>query len=72
VATHGHIPSEPRQLDGFAFVPYKFWLHDMLSGMNLNPKFDMVKGSKCNLCVQSKQFYNPHKAVAVRNLPTFL
>jgi len=39
-----------------------------LAGMNLIPKFDLVKGSKCHVCVQSKQPRKPHKAAAVRNL----
>jgi hypothetical protein len=32
-----------------------------LAGMNLIPKFDLVKGSKCHVCVQSKQPRKPHK-----------
>ena len=39
-----------------------------LAGMNLIPKFDLVKGSKCHVCVQSKQPRKPHKAAAARNL----
>jgi transposase InsO family protein len=39
-----------------------------LAGMNLTPKFNLVKGSKCHVCVQSKQPRKPHKAAAARNL----
>ena len=39
-----------------------------LAGMNLIPKFDMVKGSKCHVCVQSKQPHKPHKTAEVRDL----
>ena len=39
-----------------------------LAGMNLIPKFDVVKGSKCHVCVQSKQPRKPHKAAAAKNL----
>ena len=36
--------------------------------MNLIPKFDVVKGSKCHVYVQSKQPRKPHRAAAARNL----
>ena len=36
--------------------------------MNLIPKFNLVKGSKCHVCMQSKQPRKPHKAVEARNL----
>jgi hypothetical protein len=39
-----------------------------LANLNLIPKFDLVKGSKCQVCVQSKQPRKPHKAVEARNL----
>jgi hypothetical protein len=39
-----------------------------LANMNLIPKFNVVKGSKCHVCVQSKQPRKPHKAAEVRNL----
>jgi hypothetical protein len=39
-----------------------------LASMNLIPKFDSVKGSKCHVCVQSKQPHKPHKAAAARDL----
>jgi hypothetical protein len=32
-----------------------------LANLNLIPKFDLVKGSKCQVCVQSKQPRKPHK-----------
>jgi transposase InsO family protein len=39
-----------------------------LANLNLIPKFDLVKGSKCQVCVQSKQSRKPHKAAEARNL----
>ena len=39
-----------------------------LAGLNLISKFDLVKGSKCHVCVESKQPYKPHKAAAARDL----
>jgi hypothetical protein len=39
-----------------------------LANLNLIPKFDLVKGSKCQVCVQSKQPRKPHKAMEARNL----
>ena len=39
-----------------------------LAGLNLIPKFDLVKGSKCHVCVESKQPHKPHKAAKVRDL----
>jgi hypothetical protein len=35
-----------------------------LAGLNLIPKFDLVKSSKCHICVESKQPCKPHKATA--------
>ena len=35
-----------------------------LAGLNLILKFDLVKGSKCHVCVESKQPSKPHKAAA--------
>lgn len=35
--------------------------------MSLNPKFGLVKDSKCQACVQSKQACKPHKAAEKRN-----
>ena len=46
----------------------KFWFYNMLSLYEFNSKFDLVKGSKCHVCVQSKQPRKPHKAAAARNL----
>jgi hypothetical protein len=40
----------------------------LLANMNLIPKFNFAKGSKCHVCVQSKQLHKPHKAAEVRNL----
>jgi hypothetical protein len=39
-----------------------------LANLNLIPEFDLVKGSKCQVCVQSKQPRKPHKAAEERNL----
>ena len=39
-----------------------------LAGLNLILKFDLVKGSKCHVCVESKQPRKPHKAAAARDL----
>jgi transposase InsO family protein len=39
-----------------------------LANMNLIPKFNVVKGSKCHVCVQSKQLRKPHKTAKTRNL----
>jgi hypothetical protein len=39
-----------------------------LAGLDLIPKFDLVKSSKCHVCVESKQPRKPHKAATARNL----
>jgi hypothetical protein len=39
-----------------------------LARLNLIPKFDVVKGSKCHSCVEAKQPRKPHKAVVAREL----
>jgi hypothetical protein len=39
-----------------------------LINLNLIPKSNMVKSSKCHVCMQSKQPRKPHKAAEVRNL----
>ena len=39
-----------------------------LTNLNLIPKFNLVKDSKCQVCVQSKQPRKPHKAAEARNL----
>ena len=36
--------------------------------MNLIMKFDLVKGSKCHVCVETKQPRKTHKAAAARDL----
>jgi hypothetical protein len=36
--------------------------------LNLIPKFDLVKGSNYQVCVQSKQPRKPHMAAEARNL----
>jgi hypothetical protein len=40
------------------------------ANLNLIPKFDLVKGSMCQVCMQSKQPRKPHKSVQARNLAT--
>jgi hypothetical protein len=39
-----------------------------LACLSLIPKFDVVKGSKCYVCVEVKQPRKPHKAVVAREL----
>ena len=39
-----------------------------LASLNLISKFDLVKGFKCHVCVESKQPRKPHKAAAPRDL----
>ena len=39
-----------------------------LASLNLIPKFDVVKNSKCHVCVEAKQPRKPHKAAAAREL----
>jgi hypothetical protein len=39
-----------------------------LAGLNLISKFGLVRGSKCHVCMQSKQPCKPHKATEARNL----
>jgi hypothetical protein len=39
-----------------------------LSSLNLIPSLSIVKGSKCQSCVQSKQPQKPHKATEERHL----
>jgi hypothetical protein len=39
-----------------------------LANLNLILKFDLVKGSKCQVCVQSKEPRMPHKTAETRNL----
>ena len=39
-----------------------------LASLNLIPKYDLIKSSKCHVCVESKQHRKPHKAAAARDL----
>jgi hypothetical protein len=39
-----------------------------LASLNLIPKFNLVKGSNCHVCVESKQPRKPHKVAAARDL----
>jgi len=36
--------------------------------MNLILKFNLVKGSKCHVCMQSKEPHKPYEAAEARNL----
>jgi hypothetical protein len=40
----------------------------MIKGMSLILKFDLVKGSKCHIYVQSKQPHKPYKPNLAKNL----
>jgi transposase InsO family protein len=50
------------------FCVINFGCMTRLAGLNLISKFDLVKSSKCYVCVDSKQPRKPHKAVVARNL----
>jgi hypothetical protein len=39
-----------------------------LAGLNLIPKFDVVKSSKCHVCVEAKQSRKSHEATVAREL----
>jgi hypothetical protein len=39
-----------------------------LANLNLIPNFNLVKKSKCHVCVESKQPRKPHKAIEARYL----
>jgi hypothetical protein len=39
-----------------------------LAGLNLTPKFDVIKSSKCYMCVEAKQPRKPHMAAVSREL----
>jgi hypothetical protein len=39
-----------------------------LANLSLIPKFTVVKGSKCHICVESKQPRKPHKVAEARDL----
>jgi hypothetical protein len=42
-----------------------------LANLSLIPKFTIVKGSKCHVCVESKQPCKPHKVAEARDLAPF-
>jgi hypothetical protein len=52
----------------FTTLSYHFGCVLRLTNLNLIPKFDLVKGSKCQVCVQSKQPRKPRKVAEARNL----
>ena len=45
-----------------------FGCMSQLANMSLIPKFTLVKGSKCHVCVQAKQPRKPHKPAMERDL----
>jgi hypothetical protein len=57
---------------GLTLFPFQLSLNfgyvSRLANLNLIPKFDLVRGSKCQVCVQFKQPRKPHKTAEVRNL----
>jgi transposase InsO family protein len=50
------------------FCHVNFGCLSRLANLNLILKINLVKGSKCHVCVQSKQPRKPHKAAETRNL----
>jgi len=46
----------------------KFGCMFRLANLNLIPKFNVAKNSKCHTCVEAKQPRKPHKAAAAREL----
>jgi hypothetical protein len=52
----------------FTFLSCKLWLSYAVSKSKSNSKFNLVKKSKCHVCVESKQPRKPHKAAEARNL----
>jgi hypothetical protein len=61
-----------RIFDIHGFVISIFGCVSRLAKLNLILIFDLVKGSKCKVCVQSKQPRKPHKAMESRNLAPLL
>jgi hypothetical protein len=53
---------------GMRLCHKKFGCMTRLAGLNLILNFDLAKGSKCHVCMQSKQPHKPHKAAETRNL----
>jgi transposase InsO family protein len=53
---------------GMRLCHKKFGYMTHLAGLNLISKFALIKGSKCHVCMQSKQPRKPHKAAEARNL----
>jgi hypothetical protein len=49
------------------FCHVNFGCLSQLANLHLISKFNLVKGSQCHVCVQSKQPRKPHKAAEVRN-----
>jgi len=50
------------------FCHVNFSFLSRLANLNLILKFNLVKGSKCHVCMQSKQPRKTHKAAKARNL----
>ena len=67
VVNHTIISNELNILHS-RFCHVNFGCLTRLANINLTPKFNLVKGSKCHVCVQSKQLHEPYKAAEARNL----
>jgi hypothetical protein len=50
------------------FCHINFGCMARLANLSLIPKFTLVKGSKCHVCVESKQPHTPHMVEEVRDL----
>ena len=50
------------------YVIFNFGCMTHLAGLNLILKFDVVKSSKCHVCVESKQHRKTHKSAVARDL----
>ena len=57
-----------RQMFSIHAYVINFGYMTRLAGLNLFLKFDLVKGSKCHVCMQLKQPRKPHKATVAREL----
>jgi hypothetical protein len=57
-----------KQIFGIRDYVINFAIITRLASLNLISKFDVVKGSKCHVCVEAKQSCKPHKAAVAREL----
>ena len=67
VVNNAIIPDESNIWHSW-FCHVNFSCLSRLANLNLISKFNLVKGSKYHVCVQSKQPRKPHKAAEARNL----